>query len=178
MYLTECCLIASIHPLGTPRDDSTRTSGIPNILEDSHPLGDEFALTSSLPDLFVSHFTFFSHFFPLQPLENITAGPVSSNDLNKWSASIVGPKDSPYEGGLFFLTILFPPNYPFAPPKIQFTTKIYHCNINSDGGICLDILKHNWSPALTISKVLLSISSLLTDCNPNDVSHLVLDYVE
>lgn len=75
---------------------------------------------------------------------------------------------SPYQGGIFFLNIHFPSDYPFKPPKVNFTTKIYHCNINAAGAICLDILKDQWSPALTISKVLLSISSLLTDPNPDD----------
>ena len=54
------------------------------------------------------------------------------------------------------------------PPKLQFTTRIYHPNINANGSICLDILKDQWSPALTISKVLLSLSSLLTDPNPGE----------
>ena len=101
------------------------------------------------------------------PPANCSAGPIG-DDMFHWQATIMGPKESPYEGGVFFLNITFPSDYPFKPPKIQFTTKIYHCNINSNGSICLDILKDQWSPALTLSKVLLSISSLLTDPNPND----------
>lgn len=65
----------------------------------------------------------------------------------------MGPSDSPYSGGVFFVNIHFPPDYPFKPPKVQFATKVYHPNVNSQGSICLDILKEQWSPALTISKV-------------------------
>ncbi|KAI1757682.1 ubiquitin-conjugating enzyme/RWD-like protein [Xylaria castorea] len=85
-----------------------------------------------------------------------------------WQATIMGPGDSPYSGGVFFLAIHFPTDYPFKPPKVNFTTRIYHPNINSNGSICLDILRDQWSPALTISKVLLSICSMLTDPNPDD----------
>jgi ubiquitin-conjugating enzyme E2 D/E len=89
------------------------------------------------------------------------------DDMFKWRA-ILRPENPPYAGGVFHLIILFPLEYPFKPPRMSFITKIYHCNINTSGGICLDILKDAWSPALTIAKVLLSVLSLLMDPNPDD----------
>ena len=101
------------------------------------------------------------------PPSNCSAGPIDG-DMFHWTGTIIGPTDTPYAGGVFELSIHFPADYPFKPPKIRFKTPIYHCNISNTGGICLDILKDKWSPALTISKVLLSLSSLLTDPNPDD----------
>tara|TARA_X000000950_G_C13844384_1_gene631643 strand:- start:402 stop:854 length:453 start_codon:yes stop_codon:yes gene_type:complete len=101
------------------------------------------------------------------PPTNCSAGMVD-DDIYNWQATILGPEGSPYVGGIFYLRIEFPHDYPFKPPKVSFITKIYHCNINSSGNICLDILKEQWSPALTISKVLLSICSLMDDQNPDD----------
>lgn len=85
-----------------------------------------------------------------------------------WHATIKAPVGCPYEGGVFALAIEFPTEYPFKPPKVIFTTKIFHPNIDNRGNICLDILASEWSPALTISKVLLSICSLLCDPNADD----------
>ncbi|KOS13897.1 ubiquitin-conjugating enzyme e2 [Malassezia pachydermatis] len=101
------------------------------------------------------------------PPSSCSAGPTGDN-MFQWQATIMGPSDSPYSGGVFFLSITFPTDYPFKPPKVSFQTKIYHPNINANGSICLDILRDQWSPALTISKVLLSICSMLTDPNPDD----------
>lgn len=102
-----------------------------------------------------------------EPPPNTSAAPIDENDLYKWQAIIVGPADSPYAGGVFKLSIVFPADYPFKAPRIEFLTKIYHCNIMNKT-LCIDILKTQWSPALTIDKVLISIVSLLLDPNPKD----------
>ncbi|GBB84454.1 hypothetical protein RclHR1_11010004 [Rhizophagus clarus] len=101
------------------------------------------------------------------PPSYYSAGP-TEDDFFHWRATIMGPVDSPYSGGVFSLAIHLPKDYPFKPPKVNFTTRIYHPNINSNGSISLDILQDQWSPALTIPKVLSSIWSLLTDPNPDD----------
>ena len=93
---------------------------------------------------------------------SITAEP-DSNDIFKWKASFIGPKDTPYQDGVFLLSLSFPVDYPFKPPKVLFVTKVYHPNILPSGEICLGILKEKWSPALSVSKLLLSVCSLLDD---------------
>ena len=80
----------------------------------------------------------------------------------------MGPEGTPYAGGVFTLDVQIPTDYPFKPPKCTFTTKIYHPNINSYGTICMNILKDDWSLALTIPKVLIFIQSLLDDPNTDD----------
>eukprot|EP01084_Bolivina_argentea_P159175 277243_1 len=101
-------------------------------------------------------------------LKNCSVSPLEDN-LFKWNATIIGPPNSPYDGGLFALEIEFPESYPFNPPKIKFKTKVYHCNIdNKTGEISLHILNKGWSPSIPISKVVSSIYSLLQDPNPNN----------
>ena len=103
------------------------------------------------------------------PIDHITAFP-SEDNARHWTAVIFVPEDheSVYSGGTFHLDILFGNDYPFHPPKVTFITRIFHCNISRMGSICMDLLKTQWSPAMTIQKVLLSIRSLLDDPNPED----------
>mmetsp|Transcript_15040 Transcript_15040/g.24905 ORF Transcript_15040/g.24905 Transcript_15040/m.24905 type:complete len:198 (-) Transcript_15040:55-648(-) len=82
---------------------------------------------------------------------------------------ISGPDGTPYAGGVFRIDISIPSDYPFSPPKMKFETKVWHPNVSSQtGAICLDILKDQWSPALTIKTALLSVQSLLCSPEPSD----------
>jgi len=102
-----------------------------------------------------------------EQVPGISAVPHEDN-LRYFDVSIHGPSGSPYEGGIFKLELFLPEDYPMTPPKIRFLTKIYHPNIDKLGRICLDVLKGNWSPALQIRTILLSIQALLGAPNPDD----------
>jgi ubiquitin-conjugating enzyme E2 D/E len=96
------------------------------------------------------------------------AMPRSLDTLLEWDARLYGPKQTPYEGGVFRLALWFSDTYPFAPPRAEFITPCFHPNVSDRGKICLNILKEEWSPMLTASSVLLCISGLLSQPNPED----------
>ncbi|KAJ6851365.1 ubiquitin-conjugating enzyme E2 27-like isoform X1 [Iris pallida] len=96
-------------------------------------------------------------------------------DLTHLAGTITGPLGTPYEGGTFHIDIQLPSGYPFEPPKMQFITKVWHPNISSqNGAICLDILKDQWSPALTLKTALLSLQALLSAPEPGDPQDAVV----
>ncbi|XP_018373665.1 PREDICTED: uncharacterized protein LOC108767981 isoform X2 [Trachymyrmex cornetzi] len=98
----------------------------------------------------------------IDPPEGIEAMPLDHMCCH-WQATITGPVGSPYEGGLFYLYLQVPFSYPMCPPIVRFLTKILHPNVSRHGDVGIDSIHHNWSLALTISKVLISVQSLLTD---------------
>jgi ubiquitin-conjugating enzyme E2 D len=101
------------------------------------------------------------------PIENFSIG-FNKDKMEEINATLFGPNDTPYENGVFYLTININKEYPFSPPMVKFNTPVYHPNISNSGEICLNILKNDWSPILSIKKVLLGILALLTNPNPND----------
>lgn len=102
-----------------------------------------------------------------EPPEGCSAAPVSDSNLFVWNASIIGPNESPWEGGIFSLRLQFSEKYPSEPPRVRFTCEMFHPNVYADGALCLDIIQDQWSPIYTTSTILTSIQSLLTDPNPN-----------
>ena len=97
------------------------------------------------------------------PPQYCAAGPdPTSDDRLRWKAAIVGPEDTPYAGGVFYLAITLPKDYPMKPPTVRFLTRIFHCNVSqNDGLVCLECLQDKWSPVLSIGHVLSAIVSLL-----------------
>lgn len=80
---------------------------------------------------------------------------------------LLGPTGTPFASGLFTLTLRLPTNYPAAPPTATFRTKIFHPNVDErTGDVCVDTLKRDWQPSLTLRDVLITIRCLLVYPNP------------
>ncbi|KAL2540929.1 Ubiquitin-conjugating enzyme E2 19 [Abeliophyllum distichum] len=94
----------------------------------------------------------------------ISAFPEEDN-IFQWKGTITGSKDTVFEGTEYKLSLSFPSDYPFKPPKVKFETSCFHPNFDMHGNICLDILQDKWSSAYDVRTILLSIQSLLGEPN-------------
>lgn len=100
-----------------------------------------------------------------KPIEGVSIALVGDS-LTNWNATLIGPSDTPYEGGKFVVNIDFSDNYPFKAPKVHFKTKIFHPNIKQDTGeICAQAIENSWVPTLNAKFVIESLVTLLK--NPN-----------
>lgn len=123
--------------------------------------------------------------FMNEPVDGVSIG-INDDNIYKWDVTLMGPKDSPYEGGIFKCKMEFPDNFPLYPPKFIFDTKIYHPNVYDDGKVCISILhppgddkwgyekaEERWRPVHSVNSIILSIISLLSA--PNDESPANID---
>jgi len=114
-----------------------------------------------------------------EPVEGFTVELYDENNLFEWKIWIEGPKDTPYEGGVFQLVMTFPSDYPMAPPELKFISSFWHPNVYKDTGIvCISILhppvedemsgelpEERWLPTQTVTTILLSVISILNAPN-------------
>ena len=111
-----------------------------------------------------------------EPPPGVAAYLIEEDNMANLKAEITGPEGSPFENGVFFLSITIPQRYPFEPPRCRFLLEsaniLYHPNIDSAGRICLDTLKSppagSWSPAVSLPSLLLTIRTLLSAPNGDD----------
>ncbi|XP_075242093.1 nedd8-conjugating enzyme UbcE2M-like [Convolutriloba macropyga] len=80
----------------------------------------------------------------------------------------ISPDDGYYKGGRFTFKVVIPPDYPHEAPKVECTQKIYHPNVDLNGKVCLNILREEWKPVLSVTSVVLGVLYLFIEPNPED----------
>lgn len=118
-----------------------------------------------------------------EPIENVTFN-IDETNLFEWDFTLLGPHESPYEGGIYNGVIKFPQNYPHKPPTIKFISKLFHPNVYPDGKLCISILhegadttnyeheSERWRPVHNVHTIFISIISLLNDSNPDSAANI------
>ncbi|BES91763.1 unnamed protein product [Nesidiocoris tenuis] len=113
-----------------------------------------------------------------EPLEGFQVKLAREENMFEWDIVIFGPPETLYQGGYFKAKMRFPQDYPFSPPTLKFTTKLWHPNIYDNGDVCISILHppvddppsgelpcERWNPTQTVRTILLSVVSLLNEPN-------------
>jgi ubiquitin-protein ligase len=118
-----------------------------------------------------------------EPIENVTFD-IDETNILVWKFTLLGPHESPYEGGIYNGIIKFPENYPHKPPTIKFISKLFHPNVYPDGKLCISILhegadttnyeheSERWRPVHNVHTIFISIISLLNDSNPDSAANI------
>lgn len=96
----------------------------------------------------------------MSPAPGITAFPASDESLLLWTGIIKAPTETVYEGLSYRISIAFGADYPYSAPNVRFESPLWHPNVTLQGEICIDILKEEYSPALSVHAILLSLQSL------------------
>ncbi|OEJ30054.1 ubiquitin-conjugating enzyme E2 [Streptomyces subrutilus] len=94
--------------------------------------------------------------------------PCIDGDTLRWRAELLPPEESMFHGRHFMVEITVPDTYPYVPPRMQFSTPLYHPNVTTDGAIVMSRLGKDWSPALSIEKILMDVLTLLDAPEMND----------
>lgn len=89
------------------------------------------------------------------------------DDILNFTLTIT-PDEGMYKGGSFAFTFVISPNYPHDPPKVKCTQKIYHPNIDLEGNVCLNILREDWKPVLSLNAVVVGMQFLFLEPNASD----------
>ena len=120
------------------------------------------------------------------PVDGFSVGLLNDSDIYVWQVMIMGPSDTYYDGGMFQATLTFPKDYPNNPPKMKFTSEIWHPNVYKNGDVCISILHppgedeygyesaaERWNPIHSVESILISVISMLA--SPNDESPANVD---
>jgi len=100
-----------------------------------------------------------------EPLDGIKV-QINEEDVTDVTAEIMGPEQTPFEGGVFKVKLMLPSDYPNAPPKGFFLTRIFHPNISKTGEICVNTLKKDWQSNLGVGHVLQVVRCLMINPFP------------
>eukprot|EP00994_Dinema_validum_P002264 NODE_1491_length_931_cov_179.629252_g1156_i0.p1 GENE.NODE_1491_length_931_cov_179.629252_g1156_i0~~NODE_1491_length_931_cov_179.629252_g1156_i0.p1 ORF type:complete len:212 (+),score=34.22 NODE_1491_length_931_cov_179.629252_g1156_i0:72-707(+) len=108
---------------------------------------------------------------------------INEENLAHIEASIMGPENTPFQGGVFTVRLVLDADYPESPPKGYFLTRIFHPNVSGKGEICVNTLKKDWHKDCGLKHVLMIIRCLLIEPNPEsalnmDAGHLILENYE
>jgi len=120
------------------------------------------------------------------PVEGFVVELEDESNLYEWKIWVEGPKDSPYNGGIFLLQMKFPPDFPMSPPELKFVSEFWHPNVYAEtGAVCISILHppgedemsgeradERWLPTQSVTSVLLSVISLLNAPNTSSPANV------